>query len=80
MELVKLSRKGQISIPRRILRSLGIEGEGYFVVELSADGAIVLRPAGIYPLEMYSESRVREILSEDTLTEEERARLRALQE
>lgn len=75
MELAKLSRKGQVHLPRRLLRQLGIEGEGYFLVELSPDGAILLRPVGIYPIESYSQDRVREFLQEDTLTDEERARL-----
>ncbi len=75
MELAKLSRKGQVSIPRRFLRQLGIEGEGYFLVELAPDGAIVLRPVGIYPIELYSDERVAEFLEADALTDEERARL-----
>lgn len=75
MELAKLSRKGQVHIPRRFLRQLGIEGEGYFLVELAPDGAIVLRPVGIYPIELYSDDRVKEFLEEDALTDEERARL-----
>ena len=75
MELAKLSKKGQVSIPRRLLKALGIEGEAYFQVELSPEGAIVLRPVGIYPIEIYSEERVREFLEEDALSEDERAEL-----
>ncbi len=75
MELAKLSKKGQISIPRRLLKALGIEGEAYFQVELSPEGAIVLRPVGIYPIEIYSDERIREFLEEDALSEEERAEL-----
>ncbi len=75
MELAKLSRKGQVSIPRRFLRQLGIEGEGYFLVELAPDGAIVLRPVGIYPIELYSDERIAEFLEADALSDEERARL-----
>ncbi len=75
MELVKLSRKGQVSIPRRFLRQIGIEGEGYFLVELASDGAIILRPVGVYPIELYADARVAEFLEEDALTEDERARI-----
>ena len=78
MELAKLSRKGQVSIPRRLLKALGLEGEGYFLVELAPDGAIVLRPVGIYPIEIYSDERIQAFLKEDALTEEERARVEAL--
>ncbi|GEM88367.1 hypothetical protein MGR01S_29920 [Meiothermus granaticius NBRC 107808] len=79
MELAKLSRKGQVSIPRRLLRALGMEGEGYFLVELSPDGGILLRPAGVYPIEMYSQERIEAFLQEDALTPEENEKLRALQ-
>jgi len=76
VELAKLSKKGQVSIPRRLLKALGIEGEAYFQVELSPEGAIVLRPVGIYPIEIYSDARIREFLEEDALSEEERAELK----
>jgi len=44
-------------------------------VELSPEGAIVLRPAGVYPVEIYSQARIQEFLEEDQLTQEERERL-----
>lgn len=75
MELAKLSRKGQVSIPKRLLKALGLEGEAYLLVELSPEGAIVLRPAGVYPVEIYSQARIQEFLEEDQLTQEERERL-----
>ncbi|MFN4232281.1 AbrB/MazE/SpoVT family DNA-binding domain-containing protein [Thermus sp.] len=75
MELAKLSRKGQVSIPKRLLRALGLEGEVYFLVELSPEGAIVLRPAGVYPVEIYSQARIQEFLEEDQLNPKERERL-----
>ena len=78
MELAKLSRKGQPYIPKRLLKALGVEGEAYFLVELAPEGGLLLRPAGVYPLEVYTEERLQELLAEDTLTEEERARLAAL--
>jgi hypothetical protein len=64
--------------PKRLLKALGVEGEAYFLVELAPEGGLLLRPAGVYPLEVYTEERLQELLAEDTLTEEERARLAAL--
>jgi AbrB family looped-hinge helix DNA binding protein len=58
MNVVKLGKKGQISIPRSALRELGIEDEQMLTVEVSDDGAIVLRPAGVYPLEQYDDARI----------------------
>jgi hypothetical protein len=46
--------------------------------ELAPEGGLLLRPAGVYPLEVYTEERLQELLAEDTLTGEERARLAAL--
>ncbi len=77
MLLAKLDRKGQISIPKGPPKRIGVEGEAYFLVRLTPDGAILLRPAGVYPLEVYSEERIREFLEEDASDPEERERLRA---
>jgi len=75
MELVKLGKSGQVSIPRAILRKLGISAEQTFIVEAADDGAIVLRQAAVYPVEIYSEARVREFEEADRITPDESARL-----
>lgn len=67
MNVVKLGKKGQVSIPRSALRALGIEDEQMMTVEISDDGAIVLRPAGVYPLESYDDARIAEFLAEDEM-------------
>ncbi len=67
MNVVKLGKKGQVSIPKAILERLGVEGEQMLLVEATDDGAIVLRPTGVYPIELYSEERIKEFLSEDAL-------------
>jgi len=76
MNIVKLGKKGQISIPRAILESLGVEGEQMLLIEATDDGAILLRPAGIYPVEIYSDERVREFLEEEVLPEHLRERVK----
>ncbi|MCX6550573.1 MAG: AbrB/MazE/SpoVT family DNA-binding domain-containing protein [Acidobacteria bacterium] len=68
MELVKLGKSGQVSIPRAILRRLGIAGDQTFLIDTTPDGAIVLKQAGVYPLEIYSDGRVREFDEGDRLT------------
>jgi bifunctional DNA-binding transcriptional regulator/antitoxin component of YhaV-PrlF toxin-antitoxin module len=65
MKLVKLGKKGQVSIPRSTLRELGITDEQMLTVEATEDGAILLRPAGVYPLELYDDARIAEFLAED---------------
>jgi AbrB family looped-hinge helix DNA binding protein len=74
MELVKLGRSGQVSIPRAVLKRLGIEPETMMLVEVTADGGILLRPAGVYPIEIYSDERVTEFLEEDRPPKEKSAR------
>lgn len=59
-ELIKLSKKGQLTIPRELLRQVGIESETPLLAETRDDGTIVLRQAAVYPLENYSEARIRE--------------------
>ena len=77
MNLVKLGKKGQVSIPRSTLRELGIADEQMLTVEATDDGAIVLRPAGVYPLERYDDDRVAEFLAEDALSREAKDRVDA---
>jgi bifunctional DNA-binding transcriptional regulator/antitoxin component of YhaV-PrlF toxin-antitoxin module len=76
MELVKLGKRGQVSIPRAILRRLGIVGEQTLLVETSADGSIVLRQAAVYPLEIYGAERLREFEEADRRTAAEDTRLK----
>jgi len=75
-----MGKKGQVSIPKAILDQLGIEPETVMLVEAGDDGSILLRPAGVYPVELYSDSRVGEFIEEDRLTDTEVTRLRAILE
>lgn len=61
MDVVKVGKKGQVSIPQGIMRRLAIEPGGALLLDTTADGAIVLRPAGVYPVEMYDATRIAEI-------------------
>ncbi len=78
MEMVKLGKKGQVSIPKSVLRRVGITGEAPMLVETTEDGAIVLRQAAVYPVEVYSEARVEEFLEEDRITPDEAKRVKAV--
>jgi AbrB family looped-hinge helix DNA binding protein len=76
MNMTRLGKKGQVSIPKTVLDRLGLEPETVLLVESTADGAILLRPAAVYPVEIYSDSRVREFLDEDRMTRAEAVRVR----
>jgi bifunctional DNA-binding transcriptional regulator/antitoxin component of YhaV-PrlF toxin-antitoxin module len=77
-EMAKLGKKGQVSLPRSILRRVGIEGEMTLLVEAGEDGSIVLRPAGVYPLEIYSQRRIAEFEAADRMTAAEKRKLAKL--
>jgi len=60
MELVKVGKRGQVTIPRSLLRAAGIAEESRVILEATSDGAIVMRQAVVYPVELYTEERIRE--------------------
>jgi len=67
VELVKLGKKGQITIPRSILKAIGISDATPLLVEATDDGAIVLRQAGVYPIELYTDTRIKEFEQSNTI-------------
>ena len=68
MQLIKLGKKGQVSLPKAILQQAGISGETPLLVDATNDGAIVLRQVGVYPIEIYSDERIASFLEEDKMT------------
>ena len=76
METVTLGSKGQVSIPGRRSSACGLAGGELLLVETTADGAIVLRPAAVYPIEIYSDDRVSELLAEDEMPAKVAAKVR----
>ena len=78
MDMVKLGKKGQVSIPKAVLKRVGITGEAPLLVETTEDGAIVLRQAAVYPVEIYSDARVKGFLNEDRLTPDEARRVKSV--
>ncbi len=77
MDLVKLGKKGQLSIPRSVLKRVGIEAETPMLVDTTQDGAIILRQAAVYPIEIYSDERVEEFLAEDAVPSALQAKVEA---
>jgi len=68
MQLVKLGKKGQVSLPKALLQRAGISGETPLMVDATDDGAIILRQVGVYPIEIYSDERIASFLEEDKMT------------
>jgi len=76
MNTTRLGKKGQVSIPKAVLDRVGLEPETVLIVEPLEDGSIMLRPAGVYPVEIYSDARVSEFLEEDRMTQKEKRRVK----
>lgn len=76
MDVVKLGKKGQVSLPAAVLRKLGLEGKATLLVEATDDGAVILRPAAVYPVELYSEARVKQFEEANRLSASDAKRVR----
>lgn len=77
MDTVKIGKKGQVTIPRRVLKEAGIEAESQLIVEPESDGSIRLRPAAVYPIELYSDERIAEFEAENRVGDQLERRARA---
>jgi len=75
MDIVRLGKKGQVSLPKAVLKRLGLEGQALLLVDVTPAGGILLKPAGVYPIEVYSEKRITEILTEDRPSRAEQRRV-----
>ena len=78
MELVKLGKKGQVTIPKAILKRAGIREEAPLLIAAAPDGSIVLRQAGVYPIELYTDERIAEFERENAIPAELAARAERL--
>ena len=76
MDIVKLGKKGQLSLPAAVLRKLGLQGAATLLVEATDDGAVILRPAAVYPIELYTDASVKEFDEANRHTGAEKARVR----
>jgi len=67
MELAKIGKKGQVTIPRSVLKAAGIAEESRVMLEVTSDGAIVMRQAAVYPVELYTDERLKEFDETNTI-------------
>ncbi|WP_457627342.1 AbrB/MazE/SpoVT family DNA-binding domain-containing protein [Oceanithermus sp.] len=57
--ITQISKRGQITLPAEVRKMLGLEPGDTLVVRVE-EGRIVLEPAVVLPLELYSDERVAE--------------------
>jgi AbrB family looped-hinge helix DNA binding protein len=55
-----LTERGTLTLPASIRRTLGLKGKQQLIIEANEAGEIVLRPAAVVPIEIYSEERIAE--------------------
>ena len=60
-----------------MLRAAGLTGDTPLLVETTPEGAILLRPAAVYPMEVYSDERIQEFERENAVPADIQARVRA---
>jgi AbrB family looped-hinge helix DNA binding protein len=73
--LIRLSPRGQITLPSELRRQLRLRAGDVFQVRIE-DGRIVLEPVEVTPVELYTESREREFRENSELSESELAEAR----
>jgi AbrB family looped-hinge helix DNA binding protein len=72
---VIVSGRGQITLPAKVRKRLGLAAGGVLVLE-ERKGEIVLRPAAVMEIETFSDSEIGAWEREDRLADAERAAIR----
>ena len=72
----KVGRRGAVVLPAKLRRRLGIE-EGSFVVAEEREDGILIRPATVLPIEIYTPERRAEFLLNNAAGDEDYRRARA---
>ena len=70
-ETLIVSGRGQITLPAAIRKKTGIR-EGSAVIIEDRDGELVLRPAAVFEIEMYTDKQVDEWSSADQMSPQEK--------
>jgi AbrB family looped-hinge helix DNA binding protein len=72
----RVGRRGTIVLPAKLRRRLGIE-EGSFVVAEEREDGILIRPAAVLPVEVYTSERRAEFLLNNAVSRDDYRRARA---
>ncbi|MBI5634942.1 MAG: AbrB/MazE/SpoVT family DNA-binding domain-containing protein [Nitrospirae bacterium] len=73
-ETLIVSRRGQITLPAAIRKRAGISEGGTVIIE-DRGNELVLRPAAVFEIEMYTDRQIEDWDKADRLTPTEKASL-----
>ena len=73
-QTLTISKKGQITLPAELRKRFGFES-GDTVIAEERDGELVLRPAAVLEIELYSEEDIARWDEEDRLDEQTRGQI-----
>jgi antitoxin PrlF len=59
MKLVSINERGTLTLPKDMRQRLGVDRGGEVIAE-EMEGGILLRAGAIFPIEIYSETRIAE--------------------
>lgn len=68
--LISLSKRGQVTLPMEVRRALGLKPGDPLVVRVE-EGRVVLEPAVVLPVEIYTEERLQEFAENARVSQEE---------
>ena len=64
-EIIPLTNRGTLTLPANFRKILGLTGKQQLIGQINESGEIVLRPAAVFPIEMYSDERITEFSEQD---------------
>ena len=76
IETLIVSSRGQVTLPAALRKRLGIAPGDVLLVE-DRDGELVFKPAAVLEVERYTDEQIAEWDRNDTLSDDERARIEA---
>ncbi len=75
-QTVILSSRGQLTLPASLRKRFGLKSGGAVIIE-ECGNSLILKPAAVLEIEMYTDDRIAAWNAEDLLTDEERSSLLA---
>lgn len=70
-ENIIISERGQITLPSKLRKKMGLESGGVVTIE-ERKGELVIRPASVIEIDIYSDEEIKRWTEEDTLTTKEK--------